>query len=521
MDNRSLSPLARFVLHEFSRQAPLNHERKITVNPVVSKFATWYEKLRNAMEYREDEVILRATIQRILNRRLLLGGNGKTTAEPLVKELLWARYLPENSMPESIIERIEEIINLYLDLRFKVLQHHRIPDATINEWIFHLTSSHIERLVNPNHEKETISNFMFQVLKEQVQIVDEDEETRNAQVFLAVRKSFARDDLAFLRYHLFAQYFGELNRENVDHIAREFRTFHNEVQRQLTYPMKDRILNYVKKRTPAFLILEDVLRTHKEDIHQIVSHQPQLEKTITLACEKRYANIKSKVRMAIVRSVIFILLTKVMFAFLVEGTYERIVYGEILWTSIIINTTIPPLLMIIVSMFIRTPGSDNTKRIISYIETLLYDPTPRLGNNLSTYKKVKKSPLQDVFNVLWLFAFMLSFGGMIFILSQLRFNIVSQGIFIFFFAIVSFLSYRISLAAGQYSVGERQGLITPVVDFLFMPVVRVGRRLTLEISKFNFLLFIVDFFIETPFKVIFGFFDQWFYYLHAKREEIE
>src|SRR5260370_33463116 len=109
--NHPLSPLARAVIESIEKKDSHHHEeRKITVNPIVSKFASWYERLRNAMEFREDEVVLRATIERILKRRLLLGGNGRTTAEPLVKELLWARYLPDNEISRSVVKRVEESI---------------------------------------------------------------------------------------------------------------------------------------------------------------------------------------------------------------------------------------------------------------------------------------------------------------------------------------------------------------------------------------------------------------------------
>jgi hypothetical protein len=84
----SLSQLAELVVSRLEKPEQLNREEKVSVNPIVSKFATWYEKFRNAMEYREDEVILRAAIERILHRRLLLGGTGKPAAEPLVREIV-------------------------------------------------------------------------------------------------------------------------------------------------------------------------------------------------------------------------------------------------------------------------------------------------------------------------------------------------------------------------------------------------------------------------------------------------
>lgn len=518
-----LSPLARRLIESLTKKdtAP-EDERKISVNPIVTKFASWYERLRNAMEFREDEVILRATIERILKRRLLLGGNGKSTAEPLVKELLWARYLPDNEIVESKVHEVEESIDLHLALRLSVLSEHRMPDSLINEWIYDLMSSDIQYILNPKREKEVIANFMFQVLKDDVIITDDSEETKDAQVFMAIRKAYARDDLAFLRYHLFTQYFGELSPKTLEPTIKKFAQGYKEIMKQLNYPGKERIYTYVKKRTAAFFIFEDVLLAHKDNLSELIENPEELQKTVLEACDKRYKGIAKRVRTAIIRSVIFILLTKLAFAFVVEGTYERIVYGKILWGSIIINTTIPPLLMVIVGLFIRTPGIENSRLVLKYIKQLLYQENPQLGDRLTmTIKKEKDSVSHFIFNLLWLISFVLSFGAMILILTRLGFNLISQFIFVFFLTIVSFLAYRISLLANVYRVGEKQGLGTLLVDFFFMPVIRVGRKLTQSISQVNIFLYFFDFFIEAPFKLLFAFFDQWFYFLHRKTEEME
>jgi hypothetical protein len=512
------SPLASLVIARFEVKQEPSFERKITVNPFVSKMASAYEKLRNAMEYREDEVILRATIERILRRHLLLGGTAKSTAEPLIRELIWARYLQDNTVPESSIAKVEEVIDLYLQLRMNVLAQHKISIGVLNEWTYHLMSSAIENVLNPNIEKQTIANFMYQVLKDDVTIVDDTEETRNAQVYLAVRRAFARDDIAFLRYNLFLLYFGEVNRQNVEQIAKDFPQAYKEITKQLAYPKKDRIYSYIKKRAAAFFILEDILKNNVGNLNSLFENEEALRKAVENACQIRYKSIASKVRRAIVRSVLFILLTKVIFAFAVEGTFERIVYGYVLWNSLIINTSIPPLLMIIVSLLIRPPGEENTKRIFDYIKILLFAEKPRLGAPLLVKKEQEKPHI--IFNLLWLSAFLISFGAIIFVLSKLQFTLISQAVFIFFLTIVSFLAYRISLTANLFRVGEKQDVLTPFIDFLFMPVIRVGRRLTQSISQINFFLFLFDFMIETPFKVFFAFIEQWFKFLHEKTEDL-
>ncbi|HVA96458.1 MAG TPA: hypothetical protein VND99_02285 [Candidatus Acidoferrales bacterium] len=519
---RPLSTLASYLIDSLEDREPaISEERRITVNPIVTKFASWYERLRNAMEFREDEVILRATIERILKRRLLLGGNGKTTAKPLVKELLWARYLPENDIGESVAQKIEEVIDLHLSMRLRILAKHKFPESTINDWTYDLMSSDIQYILNPKRSKELVANFMYHVLKDDVAIEDESTETKNAQVFISVRKAFARDDLAFLRYHLFCQYFGRLTPKTLDYTVEHFLEGYNEILRQMFFVRREKIYTYVKRRTAAFFIFEDILESQKENLKTILENDEALKEVVFEACEKRYNSISRRVRTAIIRSVIFILLTKVAFAFFVEGTYERIVYGHIVWTSIIINTSIPPLLMIIVSLFIRTPGQDNSERIFTYISRLLHDEDPVLGNKLLIAKPQTDKRFMTAFNILWLFAFCLSFGAIIYVLTRLHFNVISQTIFIFFLAIVSFLSYRIALLAHVYRVGEKQGLGTLLVDFLFMPVILVGNRLTQSIRQINIFLMLFDFFIEAPFKFLFAFFDQWFYFLHGKTEELE
>ncbi|MBI2036190.1 hypothetical protein HYT17_00955, partial [Candidatus Microgenomates bacterium] len=156
------------------------------------------------------------------------------------------------------------------------------------------------------------------------------------------------------------------------------------------------------------------------------------------------------------------------------------------------------------------------------IESILFEENSKTPAPLELKLKPDKTKplLNAVFTLLWLSAFVVSFSLMYIILSKINFNIVNKAVFIFFFSIVSFLSYRISQMAHEYTYEERAGLLAPLVDFFFMPIIRVGRNLTEGIAQLNLLIFILDFIIETPFKGLFAFFEQWFLFLHTKREEL-
>lgn len=513
---------ADLLVRAFSKKEEDAHQKKIAVNPLVSRFASWYEKARNAMDYREEEVILRAAIERILKRRILLGGNGKTMAEPLVRELIWARYFQDETLPEDVIAKVERKISLYLALREHIIKSHILPENQATEWMYHLLSSDIEVFLHPRKEKEIIGNFMYQVMRNNIEITDDSEQNCDVQTFIAVRKAFAKDDIAFLRFHLFTQYFGGvLTDDNYSRVAEGFSSGYDEINNQLNYPRKDRIYNYVKSKTGVFFILDEILNKYKDKLAELYQNSEEFQKAVFDICQAKYNKVSARIRTAVIRSVIFILLTKVFFAFVVEGSFERFVYGTVSWRSLIFNTSIPPTLMIIVSFFLRAPKKDNSERILAHLKTVLSEENPKLGNPLIIRKHPRKRPLLDaIFTTLWLLTYLLSFGFVVYILTKLSFNPISQAIFAFFLAIVSFLTYRIGLMAREYVVEPKQGAIMPVLDFFFMPIVRVGRHLTEGISQINVILFIFDFVIETPFKGIFGFFEQWFFFLRAKREEL-
>ncbi|MBP6913644.1 MAG: hypothetical protein KBC00_03475 [Candidatus Levybacteria bacterium] len=506
----------------FIKEEKKLQKQGLTVNPIVSEIASWYEKLRNAMEYRQDEVLLQSTILRIIKRRILLGG-GKGVAGPLVRELIWARYLPDGSVTEDLIHASQDKIDTYLKLRRYIIDNKILKDGEATKLVYDLLSSDLENLLNPRPDREAMSNYIFHALHPNITLENETEDTLNIQLFIAIRRSYTKDNLALLRFNLFKQYFGGVTSDSFEKVSSGFSEAHSSIERAIEHPLRYKIANYVKRYIPPFLILEDIIRTQEGNIYTLLENEEEFSNVVISTCEKKYSGIASKVRRAIVRSVVFILISKVLFAFVIEGTYEKYAYGHIQWLTLGLNIIAPVSLMIIASFFITTPNRSNSLRILHAIRELMLSNEPRIGYSITFQDpSKKKNTLSDIiFAVLWFATFLISFGFIVFVLTKLDFNIVSQGIFLFFIAIVSFLSYRISQTAHIYTLEDKQSIKTLVADFFFLPVARVGMYLTEGISQVNIILFLFDFVIETPFKGLFGFFDQWFLYLHSKRENLE
>ena len=522
-DSDSFSKLAGALIKAFEPIPAYDTGNKIMVNILVSKVASYYEKLRTAMDYGNEETILRRTIERILKRMLFLEATPTSIAKDLVRELIWAGYFADATVPESIIEKVASSITLYLKLKNEILAKKLLPNIDIYDYIVQLLSCEIDTILLPNYEKEAMCNFMFQVFKDSIEILDDSEQTKDVQVFIAVRKNFARDDLAFLRYKLFTQIFGQLSEENFTKVAAGFANGHKEIEYQLHYPRKDRIFNHVKRKTPPFLILYDLLMRERGAIKTLAKDLEKFKEEVFAICEARYKNIGKKIRTAIIRSFIFILFTKAFIALFVEGAFERFLFGHIQWLSIGINTIVPPLLMVFAGLLIKTPNIQNSHKIFLDINKLLFEENPKIITSLSLkLKKDSKRTLGEyAFSILWVLSIILVFGLIVWALTILHFNPLSQIVFLFFVAIISFLAYRIYQTAHIYSVISKTSLFSPIFDFFFVPIISVGRRLTEGFTQINFILIIIDFMIEAPFKGLFGFFEQWFLFLANKREELE
>lgn len=520
----NLSASGRFLLHSIDSEEKKLQKEETEVNPLVSEVATWYENLRNAMEYQEEEMILRAAIGRILRRRLVLTKKGEPIAEPLIRELIWAKYFPENTIPKRLIQDVEKKINLYLHLRELIYQKNKLSRGTTDEWINQLLSADIENILNPSPTKELLISFIFKIFRSKVTSSEELSETKDAQVYIAIRKAFAKEDLSMLRFAMFRQIYGELNQKNVEYIGEKFSDGYKEINAQLNHPLKDTMHAYIKRYMPPFLILQQIFEEKRGEVQKLVLKDEDFEAAILRTCTTKYKDISKKISTAVVRSIIFVLLTKAILALFFESTFERLLYGHVNWYAIGINIASAPFLMFVTTLFISSPNKKNSFQISELIKNVLTEENPSLIRSMHfDVKSAKhKGSFILIYSFLWLLALALGILAINMLLNVFQFSVVSKFVFVFFLALVSFMCYRISQIPRKYILQkERQGIRSLLFDFFFVPFIQLGKTLTIGISQINIFLFIFDYLIEAPFKQMFGFIEQWFFFLRSQRESID
>lgn len=500
----------------------------LSVSQTVSFFALVYEKVRNAVEYREDHLILRAAIERILRRRFSLNPDGHGEAENLLRELLWARYFDNGVLGAEDNVIIQNLVDKYVLLRRQlVVGRDSELRIFLDQFLMDLLTCEIEETLKPESAavQSNLTFFIYQVLRRKIKIEGLKEDQKDAYFLVAIEKVFAKSDRSYLRYHLFTTFYKTLfaySGKELNSLGSKFPSIFKKIDDMVSNPYVDNLAKFVRKQLPPFLILFALIKNKPDELQTILTDREKLWSEVDTTCRSKYQQLGARIRILAIRSFIYILLTKMIFAIILEIPVSMYFYGEINRDAIIINSIFPPILMIGILGFFKVPGDDNTKKIFQRIVDIIdEDKSFETKVAFVPKKSTTKRPLLIFgFTVFYSLTFLVTLSLIYEFLSNLGFNLVSQLIFIFFVSVVSFFSYRIRQVTKELRLEEKPSILAPVGDFFFMPMLSLGKFFSSGLAKLNFFIFIFDFIIEAPFKLIFEVVEEWISFVRKRKEEI-
>lgn len=500
-------------------------EGKILVSRTVSAAAFLMEKIRNSVEFRDDHVIRRAAIERIIRRRLFLNSSGEGVGKYLIRELMWAKYIPSGSLTEENVETVQSTLDKFFKLRQGIASHNAHTEKiSYADWIIEVVSCAIEEQLSPPIRDDAFVNYMYQQLVNTILVDGSDGEDRDIQVYIAVNRVFGKTDVEQLRYKLLRLYLPEIDDPNYDgaSLLPRITSVIKAIEEQINHRVGNKMFLYMRRQVAPFRILKDLFDAKDGAIGGIVGNVDKLKESVWQMCGQRYTETAQKLRRMAVRSIIYLFITKMFFALLIEVPADRILEGKVDVVPLAINIIFPPILMFIITLAASPPGENNTKRIYSRIAELVTTmPQEKKKKLVFNSQTASMKPLQTfMFTIFYGIAFLLSFGGMAFILHQIGFSVVSQLIFLFFISMITFFGYRTRMTAQEYQYQEREGVLTPLFDIFVLPVLEVGRLLSSGVAKLNVFTYIFDFLLEMPFKGILEILEEWFSFIRAKKEEI-
>jgi hypothetical protein len=508
---------------------------KIKVSTLISKMAFFYEKIRNSVDYNEEHLLRKNAIERILKRQIIIEGavrsvNSVEIARHLLTELIRADYLPNNKIPETKIDEVAAIINRYLKLRFYALRLHKIDfqqKQDLTNWILAIAAAEIEQSLGTRAVIDLTVRYMYEVILKNIELPEGSpyEKDKEIQVFLGVHRSFLKFDddmLSFILFKYFNGQWTEADDEQIKAVAANIFTLKEKIAEQLNHPLQKPLDRIISRYTVFFTILLDVIEEDPVAAYNYIKNDPKAwPRAIKRVCAKRYRLTKAKLWRAGVRSIIYIFLTKMVLAVILEVPVAHWLGEAANPLSLAINVGFPPFLLFLIILFTKLPQDDNTAKIIEGINEIIFVGHERKKPFVLRPPAKRSSKMHTIFTFIYAATFLVSFGFVVWVLRRLHFNIISIIIFLFFLTLVSFFSIRIRKSTRELIVVEpKESILSLLADFFYTPILEVGKWLSEKFSRINVFIFILDFIIEAPFKVFVEIADEWSKYVKERREEI-
>lgn len=557
--NESAKKLFQVIYSEQLKKEDISDDvPRIKVSSLISKVAFFYEKIRNAVDYDEEHRLRKNAIARILKRQVMIEGvikevSGEDLANHLLTELIRGGYLPNNKIPEAKILEISALLNKYIYLKDKLSNKintslnlktdvKKAKDL-INEknhlinWLLVMAACEIEENLGPNKVKQVIVNNLFDVLSNNINLPSSlpYSEDLSIQIYLSIGRTYLKLDEDMLGFILFKYYNGDwlkINSSNdfsvddqkkIDNLADRIYELDASVKKQLNHPLVKQLDRVTRVYSLYYSILAETIESDPTKVYgELQKGEKNFVASLKKICHQRYKKAKGRLWRAAIRSIIYIFLTKSIFVLAIELPAVQWFGESVNALALAINISFPAILLFLIVLATRTPAEANTDKIIGGIKEIAL-----LGQEKKTAITLRKPAKRNwisstIFGLLYFTSFIISIYLIIKFLYLINFNWVSVIIFLFFLAFVSFFSIVVTKGVKDLIIVERrENLFTFLVDLFYMPIILAGKWLSTSFSKINIFIFVFDFILEAPFKIIVEVADDWTKYVRERRENME
>lgn len=509
----------------------------IHVDEVASKVAAFYEKIRGIIDWKEEHLLKRRAIERILKRRLfsqldLANGNFSKNliAEPLVLELIRGGHFPNDKIEESKINEVQRTIDKYVFILNQATSGQKKSKFQLYSWLSSIAACEIEEILSPSLKERALINYMFELMRERIRVNEGilkvrgmSEREENVQIYIAVQRALFKLDAPVISYELLKYRYPEwtnLSEPQLNEIAKNIYSIRESIEKDLNHPLSDKFYQICERYDTPYLLLGDVLSKEPMRIEEKVSKPEVLETLIREAYNKRVKTLKSRLARAAFYATLSIFLTNIVSLLAIEIPATKILTGQFNFLAVGVDILGPTFLMFLLVVTIKPPKKENQEQVVMEVMKIVYEREKMDIYEIKTFPK-RSIILSAIINLFYLLGFYLILALIIWGLYQVNFPPLSYVIFVVFLSLIAFAGAKIRQRAKELQViEEKESFFHFIVDPFAVPVIQLGKWLTVKWKRYNVIAAIFSALIDMPFLVFVEFLEQWRYFLKEKKEKI-
>lgn len=518
--NNQLTGMGKFLQTQLSKITPTrpsDERHLINVGGVGGVVSAAYEQLRNAAEYTQEHLLRQRAIRRFFGRNLSFLSNSapnKAISEELVIELTQAGYLQNDTLSYDLLAPLSKLVRD----RYKTywqLRDEGVDRAKAERWILDLVSVEADMMLDQDCKTMTFVQFAFMHYKETLhREVFIDNETDAAQfetsLYIAIHRALLKSDIATVRTDMFQLY------QIKDAGAKEFAAFNENIDALFSSTLSDRLTNHLNKIGAPLRVLRSMINEN-DDFPQLIGNKNKFLQNYESQIAREYRQAGARLNRGVIKSILFLLITKALIGIAIEVPYDIAVTGAIVAVPLLINLFFPVVYLFVLRLGLKLPGEANTKALVTYMDEMLFE-----GQKRTTLRSSKKpKPYSLTFKVIYGSMFVIAFTVVSLLLMMWHFNVLQGIIFFIFFASASFLGFRLSRIIRELElVTIKAGMLSILRDFVYLPFIVLGQKMSEKYQQINIISLILDTVIELPLKTVLRLLRQWSGFLSDQKDQI-
>ena len=528
-----LSPQVKSLVEEYKRgyQASLPQEgvSTIEVDEVAAKVASFYENIRGVVDWREEHLLRKTAIERILKRRLTYGSDHEDFAEHFMQELVRGGHFPNNSIPENRIEKVQRIVKKYMFLIASGEAHSKkFFGDNLENWLFSIAAAEVEEAIVYPYRERAIIEFMTEEFGGKLVVKTNGEDPlsdgeREVQLLVSVERALFKLDDPTITLHLLERFYNnwsKLGEKELTDLAENIDDLRERIYHTLHHPLSERFYKITEMQDTPYLLLFDILSSNPDAFDELISSPERFEEAIKEAYKARHMRLRGRIRRAAIYSTLSIFITKVLAALVIEFPIDRYFNQTMHLIPLIVSIGVPPLLMLLLVTLVKTSTDENLNKVLLQVIKITYENDKKDIQELVIPKKTK-SAIRSIVSIVYMLSFLVTFGVMITVLWMLDFSIFSIIIFAMFISLVAFAGAKIRQRARELMIEEQKvHPLYAIIDLFSLPVLQVGKWLSGQIARYNILIIIFNLMIEAPFQIFVEFLEQWRAFLREQKDKI-
>lgn len=493
------------------RERARSAEPKVNIVGAGAVITAAFEQLRNAAENTEEHLLLQSAIKRFFKRLFITRDDSllPRSGDELAVELTFAGYIPNDTLTKSQVAAVTALATQYYEEYERVTSERSATGEHALAWTLDVLSARVEAILNDHSMDNAFIDTASEYLTSLVNERDRSAQDFGARLLVAIYQALLKSNRAIMRGVLLERY------GVTPALHEQYVVFNKMIDTLFESKPVDRLTRLVDRQGAPLRVLRHMMRDFP-NVDALLRDKERFLDAYEQEINSEYENIGQRLNRAIVRSVIFLVITKFIIGIAMEVPYDLWVYHEIHWPALIINLLFPPIYMVMLRATLTLPPYANTTALLARIEAMLYGNGEQISSS-----RVSERRYGRAFSVVYALTALLIFAGVTWVLVQFGFSWVHTVVFFLFFSAASFLGFRLSRLVRELEIiKEQQNSLTFIRDLIYLPFVIIGRWMNEKYSKVNIVATLLDMVIELPLKTILRLIRQWNGFIDQRKDSI-